>query len=73
MESMISYPIFEHFQYGVDISYKVSAHVMYVPDTWLKNVITRIMTIYEKRIFQELLEIIRVIPINYTLMDLKAF
>jgi hypothetical protein len=31
------------------------------------------MTIYEKRIFWELLEIIRASQINYSIMDLKAF
>jgi hypothetical protein len=46
---------------------------MYLPHRRLKNVIIRIKTRYKKTIFQELLEIIRVIPINYTPMKLKAF
>jgi hypothetical protein len=46
---------------------------MYMPHIWLKSAITRIMTIYEKRNFQELLEIIRINPIYYTPMDLNAF
>jgi hypothetical protein len=63
MEKKISYPIFEHFKYGVDnFQIKCLANVMYVNHIWLKNVITRIMTIYKKTILRELLEIIRVIP-----------
>jgi hypothetical protein len=35
------------------------------------NVITRIKTKFEKRIFRELLEILRLSPIKYDIMDLK--
>jgi hypothetical protein len=54
--------------WGGHLSYKVFAHVMYVRHTCRKNVVTRIMAIFEDRIFRELLEIVRVGPINYDIV-----
>jgi hypothetical protein len=58
---------------GGYLSYKVFAHVVFVRHICRKNAINRIMTIFEERIFRELLEIVRSSPINYDIMDLKAF
>jgi hypothetical protein len=44
---------------------------MYVRHICHKNVINRIMTIFEERIFRELLEILKVSRKKYTLEDFK--
>jgi hypothetical protein len=45
---------------------------MYVGHIWRKNILTRKMTIFEARIFRELLETVTDSQINY-IVDLKAF